>query len=624
MPSSKMKKSEIRNYYLEKKLFQRGMIIVCCLLLVFLLVIIMRLIDLQLINHKEYITASNSNILSLSPIAPKRGLIFDRNGKLLAGGKTVYTLTLIPDHTKNIQDTIKNVKKYITLNNHDLQLFYLGLHNHRRSDPVVLKYNVTEQEADAIYAHRIDFPSLQIALGLKRIYPYNNATAHVVGYVGRITADDTSILNNENYAASNFIGRTGIEKYYENELHGETGAMRSEVDAAGQVIKQDVVQPAIAGKNITLSIDIRLQQAIIKIMGKRAGSVVVVDPNNGEVLAMVSTPSFDPNHFVSGLTQDDYNKLNANPHFPLVNRAIHGDFSPGSTIKPFYSFYSLYKGWLHKDDTVKDPGWFQLPGTKHVFHDDRPGDYGWINVTTAIILSSDTFFYNLANDLGIRHLDEALNYFGYGKQTGIQLPDEGKGLVPTPTWKTAVIGAKWYAGDSINAGIGQGYVLMTPLQLAMGIAMIAERGLRHQATIIKLNDQQLKAIVEQNKSYSIDKQAQSAWDTVINAMQGVILNPHGTGWRFGRNPPYSVAAKTGTVQLHGHCTAASEENDASLPESLRCNQMFIAFAPVNKPKIAISVVIEHGGSASEVAREVMDTYFSLQKNDVNTEVQHAS
>jgi len=625
MFKSKRKKSELRNYYLEKILFRRGIIVVSIFLFIFISLILVRLFDLQVLNHKQYITASNLNSLSLSPIAPKRGLIYDRNHRILADAKPVYTLTLTPDHVKNIPATISKLKRYVNLSDHDLDMFNLGLKRHRRSDPVVLKYNVTEKEADIIYARHIKFPGVQIILGLKRVYPYHTATSHVVGYIGRITASDQNILNNENYAASNFIGRTGIEKYFETELHGQTGVTQSEVNAAGQVIHQHILAPAIAGKNLTLSIDVLLQKDIIKLMGDRAGSVVVVNPATGEVLAMVSTPTFDANNFVSGLSNAAFAKLNNNPHFPLVNRAIHGDFSPGSTIKPFYSYYALSHGWLHPADAVLDPGWFKLPHSRHVFHDDRPGNYGWVNVTKAIILSSDTFFYNLANKLGISRLHQALNYFGFGKKTGIQLPDEAKGLVPSQSWKQKLIGVHWLPGDTINAGIGQGYVLMTPLQLAMGTAMLAERGLKHQSTILKLSPNDLKNINKQNSTYDINKHNNQAWKTVINAMQGVIINPHGTGWRFGRNPPYSVAAKTGTVQVHGHCTSASVENSATLPESLRCNQMFIAFAPVKKPAIAIAVVIEHGGSASHIARQVMDDYFSLdhaKKTELNNETKN--
>jgi penicillin-binding protein 2 len=614
MFTSQLKKSEIRNFYKEKKIFRRGALVVCLFFTIFLALIVYRLFDLQIIHHNIYSTASNSNILSQSPIAPKRGLIYDRNGQLLAGADPVYTLTLIPDHTKNLDETIKHIQHYITITPHDLQSFYLDLERHHKSDPVVLKYNVSEADADIIYAHRIDFPSLQISLGLKRVYPYHNATSHVVGYVGRITTSDQAVLNDPNYAASSFVGRTGVEKYFEAQLHGQSGIIESEVNAAGKIIHQNVIKPAIAGENISLSIDIRLQKAITTMMGNRSGSVVVVNPNNGEVLALVSTPTFDPNDFVSGLTTDAFNTLNSNPHFPLVNRAIHGDFSPGSTIKPFYSYYALYKGWLTIDDSIQDPGWFQLPGTKHIFHDDRPGNYGWVNVTKAIILSSDTFFYNLANQLGISKLHEALTYFGFGKATGIELPDEAKGLVPTPDWKQAIIGTKWFAGDSINAGIGQGYVLMTPLQLAMGTAMLAEKGLVHQTTLLKLDPSQNLAIEKQNALFQPDEKTLDTWKTVTDAMQGVIINPQGTGWQFGRHPPYSVAAKTGTVQLHGHCTSSSVEDDASLPEGLRCNQMFIAFAPVDHPQVAIAVVIEHGGSASKIARQVIDTYFSLNPN----------
>jgi penicillin-binding protein 2 len=614
MLKSTHQKNEIRNFYREKNIFRRGVYSVCSLLALFLFFILYRLFDLQIIHHDLYTTASNSNILSQSPIAPKRGLIYDRNGQLLAGADPVYTLTLIPDHTKNLNEVINKIQQIITLTPHDLQSFYLDLQRHRKSDPVVLKYNVSENEADIIYAHRIDFPSLQITLGLKRVYPYHNATSHVVGYVGRITTSDQNVLNDPNYAASSFIGRTGVEKYFEDQLHGQSGITQSEVDASGQIIHQSITKPAVAGKNLTLSIDIRLQKAITDVMGDRSGSVVVVNPNNGEVLAMVSTPTFDPNDFVSGLTTDSFNTINANNHFPLINRAIHGDFSPGSTIKPFYSYYALYKGWLNIDDSIQDPGWFELPGTKHIFHDDLPGNYGWVNVTKAIILSSDTFFYNLANELGIMKLHEALTYFGFGKPTGIQLPDEGEGLVPDPDWKQAVIGTKWFAGDSINAGIGQGYVLMTPLQLAMGTAMIAERGIAHQATILKLDAAQNQAIEVKDKLFQQTPESIAAFNTVIDAMQGVIINPQGTGWQFGRNPPYSVAGKTGTVQLHGHCTSAKAEDDSSLPESLRCNQMFIAFAPVDHPQVALAVVIEHGASASHVARQVIDTYFSLYPN----------
>ena len=527
---------------------------------------------------------------------------------------------MTPDKVKNIAQTIHTIQSIIPLTQEDIQLFYQSLKRHRKSDDVSLKYNISEKDADHIYLHRYHLKGVQIEPDLKRIYPYHNATSHVVGYIGRITNTDTVALNDENYSASNFIGRTGIEKYYESLLHGEVGINRSEVNASGQVIHQLAIQPAVAGNNIKLSIDVALQKKAMKIMGDRVGALVAINPTNGEVLTMLSTPTFDPNQFVSGLSQKDYQAIARNPHYPLLNRAIHGNFSPGSTIKPFYSFYALSHGLLHPNDTVMDPGWFRLPHSKHIFHDDLPGNYGFINVTRAIILSSDTFFYELANNLGIRRVDKALKLFDFGKKTGIELPNEDKGLVPSPDWKKAIIGYQWYTGDTINAGIGQGYVLMTPLQLAAATAMIADRGLRYQPTLLKRTPKQISDHAGRlvDKPGLTNQASTAAWNTVINAMQGVILNPKGTGWRFGRNPPYSVAAKTGTVQVHGHCSVNRIINSDKLPERLRCNEMFIAFAPVKKPQIALAVVIEHGGSASLVARHFLDAYFALQK-----EYQHA-
>lgn len=615
MKDSKSSHNTIRNYYQERRLFKRGLIIISLLLALLIIVIMSRLFQLQIIDHHTYSTFSENNILTVKPLPPKRGVITDRRGRLLADNKPVYTLMVTPDETKNLNQTIQNIQKIIPIQAHDLSLFYQSLTRHRQSDDIALEYNISEKDADAIYLHHYHLMGVHIEPDLKRIYPYNNATSHVVGYVGRITAADTRTLQDVNYAASNFIGRTGIEKYFEKKLHGQVGVTRSEVNASGQIVNQLAIKPAVAGKNIALSIDVALQEKAIQIMGKRVGAIVAIDPRSGEVITMVSTPTFNPNNFVTGLSQNDFKKVTHDSHYPLLNRAIHGDFSPGSTIKPFYSFYALSHHLIQKTDTVYDPGWFKLPHSKHVFHDDLPGDYGYINITKAIILSSDTYFYELANALGIRQLDNALHLFGFGKTTGIELPNEAKGLVPSPDWKKAIIGYRWYTGDTINAGIGQGYVLMTPLQLAAATAMIADRGIRYQPTLLKLSDQALKIKkgLLANKTSLIDPATQEAWNTVIQAMQGVILNPKGTGWRFGRQAPYSVAAKTGTVQVHGHCSVNRIINSASLPESLRCNEMFIAFAPVKHPEIAIAVVVEHGSSASLIARQFLDAYFALQK-----------
>jgi penicillin-binding protein 2 len=620
----KNKRQIIKNYGMERGLFQRRLVIIATLVTGLIVLLFIRLCYLQIFEHGHYDTLSSNNHIEMLPIEPNRGLIYDRNGVLLADNIPVYSLEVTPDNVPDMDAMIAQLRKIIHLDQDDIDDFYRALQQRHGFEPTSLKIKLSEREVAAFYVNQYRFPGVNIEAKLIRTYPLGSAMVSVLGYVGRINPEELTKLDKENYAASNFIGKSGIEKYYEEKLHGEVGYQKIEVDAGGRVIKILGNVAPTSGDDIYLTIDSKLQSFAAKALGTEHGAIVAIKPNTGEVLALVSNPSFNPNLFVNGISTADFTKLQNSPGKPLYNRAIRGQFPMASTIKPFMAIEGLDSKVITKDYTIYDPGWFKLPNVEHVYRDwtwwlDK-GGHGNVNVTKAIIVSSDTFFYNLAVKLGIDRIDYGLTRFGFGSKLNIDMDEELGGLVPSPKWKWEAKKTHWYTGDTVISGIGQGFMLTTPLQLANAVAIIANRGLRYQPHLLmqsKLPDGTM--VIQQpiaEKSIALSNNA--IWDIVIHAMQGVIssYNPPGTArLTFGSDTSYSVAGKTGTGQVYSHRAGEDNEQQDYLPKRLRNHSYFIAFAPVNQPKIAIAVVAENSMIAAKVARRVLDYYLLEEPNE---------
>ncbi|GJM07537.1 MAG: penicillin-binding protein [marine bacterium B5-7] len=609
------KKVYVKNLAHERRSFRHRMITACIGMVILTALLITRLAYLQIQQHALYTTLSEKNQLDITPIAPDRGLIFDRNGVLLAKNTPVFSLELVPAKIENLNKTIQQLRHILPVTTSELENFHKQLHQHRHFESIPLRLRLNEKEVASFMARRYQFPGVTIRAHLIRQYPFPKAFSHVVGYVGRINEKELARVDTANYSATNYIGKTGIEHYYEDRLHGIVGYQQAEVDASGRVIRVIHRVSPIAGANLTLTLDSHLQEVAEKALGERQGAVVAIDPNNGEILAMVSTPSFDANQFVSGLSQKTYDKLVHEPDQPLFNRDIRGQYPPASTIKPFLAIEGLISGKITPEFKVYDNGTYQLKISNHVYHDWKRYGHGWVNLIKAIMVSCDTYFYELARRLGIDNIANISHAFGFGKKTGVDLPAELSGLVPTQAWKKRAHNAPWYPGDTLVAGIGQGYMLTTPLQLASATAKFSMHGdgfqphLLHISTLANGRQHAFQPIpqthVDLPKAY---------WNLVVEGMRDVITNPQGTGFKFGRNVPYTVAAKTGTGQVY-NTNKYNVYTVANLPYKLRNHSLFIAFAPIEHPKIAIAVIVEHSDihvehstSASHIARLVMDAY----------------
>lgn len=573
-----------------------------------------RLVYLQVILHKHYATLSKENWVRLVPVSPTRGLIFGRNGVLLAENVPTYNLTITPEQVTNLKATIAQLRRLMPISNDDVEAFRRLMAQKPGFESIPLRFRLTPREVARFAVNRWRFPGVDVTAQLSRYYPRKSLAVHDVGYVGRIDASELRKVNESEYAGTSYIGKTGIEQYYESILHGRVGVEEVEANAQGRtlrVIKRTAPTP---GDNIYLTLDARLQAVAQKAMGKYTGALVALDPNNGDILAMVSTPDYNPNPFVNGINTKAYRALRDNPEHPLFDRAIRGMYAPGSTIKPFMALAGLQDGVVTPESTTFCPGYYQIPGHSHKYHCWKRWGHGVVDLHKAIVQSCDVYFYALAHALGIDRMHAFLSRFGFGQPTGVDLMGEKNGLLPSPKWKEATHHQPWYPGDTVINGIGQGYMLVTPLQLASATATLAMRGrrivphllyaLRNPATgrLTILPPRHLPAILLSKQSY---------WKDVIADMTGVITSVHGTAHSIDWGAKYTIAGKTGTAQVFG--TRRDEDSDErNLPFKLRDNALFIAFAPVKDPKIAVAVIVEHGGGgggmAAPIARKVMDEY----------------
>ncbi|HNB01740.1 MAG TPA: penicillin-binding protein 2 [Nitrosomonas sp.] len=608
-----MKRLTIKHHQGEIQLFSRRIIVCSVLIALFVVALIARLLYLQVFEHSFFSTLSEQNLMTIIPTEPNRGLIYDRNGILLAKNIPSFNLTVNPSKVEDLSATIQRLQAFIDITPHDLEMFNRRLRQSSPHQSIPLKMKLTEQEMARFYVNQYFFPGVNIETRMIRSYPLGELYSHVIGYVGRINEKELETIDKVNYSGSDYIGKIGIEKQYGNILHGTVGNQEVETDANGRTLRILAENKPISGQDVYLTIDSRLQQAASDALGDETGSIIVMNPNNGEILAMVSKPFYNPDMFVMGITPQDFQQLLNMPDKPLYDRALRGVFPPGSSIKPFYAIGALDDKVIARDYKIHDTGLFFLPGVSHVYHDHgwQKGGHGIVDVIRGIIVSCDTFFYNVAYKLGIRAQDKILQEFQFGKPTGVDLPNEIGGLVPTPEWKRRIKGQSWYMGDSIVMGIGQGFLLVTPLQLVQGISLIAEHGIKYQSHLLLKSMQGNQTILQPHYpgEQVVTLNDASNWDYIISAMQQVVMKPGGTAYGFfsGATSPYQVAGKTGTAQVVNR--EGGEDQDENTPKALRNNHLFIAFAPLDHPQIAIVVLYEHGIGAPRLARKVMDVYF---------------
>ena len=589
---------------------------------VLVLVLLARLAYLQILNHEYFTTLSHENRLKIVPIVPPRGLIFSRNGVALAENRPSFSLTVVPENADDVAAALVELGDLLSLSEDALDAFAKQLGRSRRFEIVTLKSDMNSEELAIFSVNRHRFPGFRVEAGVARHYPLAESMAHVIGYVSRISETDLESIDEVNYSATTHIGKSGVERARESVLHGRVGYQRVEVNAQGRILRLVERTPPIAGKDIYLTLDDRLQAEAVDALEGRKGAIVAIDPGSGGILAFVSEPSFDPNAFVNGVSRSLYKSWSTSMARPLFNRALQGQYPPGSTIKPIVAAAGLEHGVRTPDKSTWCPGWFSLPGDDHRYRDWRKDGHGHVDMKHSIARSCDVYFYTLAHDLGIARLHDVFAKFGFGAITGVDIPGEASGLLPSPEWKRRQHKLPWYPGETVITGIGQGFILATPLQLAYVTAIIANRGdVSIPHFVAQIEDPMDNTTVSPQVYHRprVELSDEQTWDTIIDGMVEVVHGTRGTARRIGTNAPVRFAGKTGTSQIFG-IAQDEERNDDELPEHLKDHALFIAYAPVEAPEIAIAIIVENGGSGSRtaapIARRLIDQYF---KNAVNVE-----
>ncbi len=593
----------------ERRLYQSRFIVASVFMAVMLGVIVGRYFFLQVVKHDIYKTQSDRNRIQLQPIAPKRGLIFDRNGVLLAENIPSYSLVLIKERVPDLEETLAALGELISIDEDDVRKFKKRLSHRRPYQAVPLKFRLTEVEIARLAVNRYRLPGVDIDAQLVRSYPHGELLAHVLGYVGRINEREMDEIDTVNYSATNHIGKLGVEHYYEKMLHGKVGYQNVETNARGRVLRVLERHPPEPGVDLHLNIDIDLQRVAHRVLGEERGAIVAIDPSDGGVLAMVSTPSYDTNLFVNGISNEDYKRLRESPDLPLFNRTLLGQYPPGSTLKPIFALGGLHYGVVNRRTSVLDPGWYSLPNDERIYRDWKSGGHGYrVDMHQAIVESCDVYFYDLAYNMGIDRIHEFSQRFGLGELTGIDNDNERAGLLPSRDWKRSAKGLHWFPGETINVGIGQGFMLTTPMQLAVATAVLANRGERKVPRIVReINDQPVQTPPQPR----VVLEEESDWDFVLAAMEDVVHGAKGTARNINNKLDYRIAGKTGTAQV---IAILSHENydPTQIAKRQRDHALFVGFAPADAPTIALAVIVENGEAggrvAAPIARKVFDAY----------------
>jgi len=619
--------SPIKDHFTERQLFLSRIALSILLGTLALGIVIARLVQLQIIDYEHFAEQAQGNRLRIQAIPPTRGLIFDRKGRVLAENIPTYQLELIPEQVRDIDDTLRRLEELGLIEEEDIPRIIQASRTGPRFKPVTLRFRLDEEEIANFAIRRPRFPGVDFQPRLVRHYPHGEYTSHAVGYVGAISVEDLERLDEAAYAGTVHTGKTGAEFINEDNLHGDPGYRQVVTNARGREVAVDTRDPSnaipegeqpVPGLNVYLSIDLDLQVLATDLLRGHRGSVVAIDPNNGEVLALVSSPSFDPNFFPLGMTRTEFNALQFNLDQPLFNRAVRGSYPPGSTIKPMLALAALETGATNLTRRTLCRGFYTLPGSTHRYRDWRPEGHGEVDLHDAIAESCDVYFYEISRDIGIDSMHAYLTRFGLGSPTGIDISGEMHGLVPSREWKRRAFRERadqvWFPGETVIASIGQGYMLATPLQLANSTAALSMRGQRYRPRLTIAVEETVnggRREIAPSPLPNVGIENEFYWESVLGAMHDVMQGETGTARATGRGAPYTMAGKSGTAQVFS--IAQEEEYDEEeVEERLRDHALFIAFAPVEEPRIAVAVVIENGSSGSRVAapiaRAVMDKY----------------
>jgi len=620
--SSALDSPELKNPERELYNFRRRLMIAGGVMIIAFAGLFGRFIYLQLIQHGHYQTLAESNRIAIVPIAPNRGAITDRNGVVLAQSYSAYTLEVTPSRVKNLEAMIDDLGKIVDIQPRDRKRFKRLLEESKNFESLPLRTRLSDEEVARFAVNRYRFPGVDIKARLFRQYPFGETASHLLGYIGRINERDVRRIDEwtetANYKGSDYIGKVGVELSYERELHGTTGVEEVEVDAGGRAVRTLSRKAPTSGNNLRLALDIKLQQVAERAFGDRRGALVALDPSNGEILAFVSKPGFDPNLFVDGIDPTSWDQLNDSPDKPLLNRPLRGAYPPGSTIKPFLALGALTSGKRSPTQSIFDPGYYQIAGSAHRFRDDKPGGHGYVDMYKSIVASCDTYYYMLAGETDIDDTHAFMTQFGFGRETGIDIEGELPGILPSRDWKRERFAGKnyreehrkWYLGDSISAGIGQGYNAFTPLQQAQAIAVIANDGVAFRPHVAKslerIGSGEVRPIVPEathRLTVSPDHLA-----VIKAALAGVPKE--GTSAQAFVGTKYVSAGKTGTAQVYS--LKGDKYVAGRVDERLRDHAWYIAYAPATAPKIAVAVLVENGGfgaqAAAPIARAVFDYY----------------
>lgn len=621
-----MPESSFKDHARESRTLTFRVIISATVVVILLGTLLLRLGHLQITNHSHFTTLSQENRVKLVPLPPTRGLIYDRNGIILAQNLPTHSLEVIPEQIKDIDQTLADLAEIITISEENLKRFHRLRKQKRRFDSIPIRVRLNEREVARFAVNRHRFPGVDIQARLLRNYPLGETTAHLVGYVARINQQELQRIDTSNYAGTSHIGKTGLEKSYENILHGTVGMQQVEVNAMGRVIRVLENQPPIPGKDIHLHIDSRLQTIAAEAFSKKNGAAVAIDPNTGGVLALVSKPGFNPNLFVEGISSADYSALQKSDDNPLFDRALRGQYPPGSTTKPFIGLGGLETSSISFEKKIFCPGFYQLPNHEHKYRDWKKRGHGRTGMEKSIVESCDVYYYDLAHKMGIDKMSHFLAPFGFGQKTMIDITGELRGLLPSREWKESTRNVAWYPGETLIVGIGQGFFLTTPLQLANATATLATYGRHKTPRVVKQIINAAQTEIEtplQPEEIQLSIINKKNWDNMIFAMTQVVEGIRGTARRI-HTKDYRIAAKTGTAQVF---TVKQDEeyDEKTVAEKMRDHALFIAFAPVKEPQIAVAIVVEHGGHggavAAPIAKTIMDYYLLGGKKNALEEPQ---
>ena len=608
------KREQLKDDFLENRLIRRRLVLSAVFTVILLSLVLGRLYVLQIVEHEHFSTLSDSNRVRIKALPPTRGLIFDRNGVVMANNLPAYRLEIVPEQVEDLDSTLLQLKRYIDYTEQDLKRFKQSSKRRRPFESIPLRLNLKDEEVARLAVNLHRFEGVEINARLTRNYPQGAHAVHALGYVSRIDERDLSKVSEVEYAGSTHIGKLGLEKFYEHELHGSVGVQQVEVNARGRTLRVLNESPPVQGNNLHLTIDSRLQKVAEEAFAEYSGAAVAINPNNGEILALVSMPIFDPNLFVNGISFDDYNALRDSSKRPLFNRALSGQYPPGSTSKPFYGLAGLELAITTAENDVYCIGYYKLPNEPRRYRDWKKQGHGHMDLNNAITQSCDVYFYDLAYRMGIDRMSEFLASFGFGVKTGVDSTGERSGLLPSREWKRRAEGMPWFPGETLITGIGQGALLVTPLQLANSTAAFSIKGERYQPHLVKSVEKIPEYNLVEIASHVAGRyelKSEKNWKHVHDALVNVVHGLRGTAHRISKGMQYRTAGKTGTAQVF-EIAQDEEYDEETVAEKLRDHALFISYAPADDPQIAVAVIVENGGHGSSVAapiaRRIMDAY----------------